>query len=702
MNFLKRLLKKENNNVTELYLSLLDYNIIPPSNDFYNTKDNLILSSEYNNKYKEILSNRCKSSIDLKLDDVDLNMYVNIISKLTIELHNISDILNQSEDRNNINLNIIINKLNYYKSILSEYKDKSFIKIKVLDNILKRKILFHNKRSIIESEISNIKGKILICQNNISGIEKELNYYYSFSSNNIPKVDNKKEYLSSIYNRDYRFTKALKLNIEYKEDISLSDICSIEILLENYLYNNKDLLSKIMEEYNTLLNSNIERNRKLRIINNLINKYMAIDKLYKEKDTIFLNKLLELKFNTIEENYISNGEKLINRYSYKEEIECFGNIISKKIDNIVRDKDKRILSRYQEYFKEYVFIINDYERLIRIFKDIITNEENNYNIKEILNSPLCIGLILSMDKPDKLINYINNFKIDITECKDINFYNNIFEWENKIPLETVVRLIYENYYDVKNNIYLDSDKYLYVKQINKQMHNMFVLHYLLMSEYSKGKRHKNDLSQELINNFYKNDINYKNKLYNGIIKTLKDPKIYNFGNKLFSFIDYIRIRPRIESMILNGINNINFPSTLQKLNMDYFQFNYYGIEYYQINSNIEEIIGSYHYEKETIIIFNNYEKINALYNRESFKNLFRGTLIINREGYIEGFNIDKLGFSEEEGTYDEKYDFTINLSDLIDKKNSYSEEEILDKLYDTFHNRSIKEKQEQKKLIKKR
>ena len=77
MNFLKRLFKK--NNMTGLYLSLLDYNIIPPSNDFYNTEDNLILSSEYNNKYKEILSNRCKSSIDLKLDNIDLNMYVNII-----------------------------------------------------------------------------------------------------------------------------------------------------------------------------------------------------------------------------------------------------------------------------------------------------------------------------------------------------------------------------------------------------------------------------------------------------------------------------------------------------------------------------------------------------------------------------------------------------------------------------------------------
>lgn len=713
MNFLKRLFKKENNNVTELYLSLLDYNIIPPSNDFYNTKDNLILSSEYNNKYREILSNRCKSSMDLKLDNIDLNIYVNIISKLTIELHNISDILNQSEDRNNINLNIIINKLNYYKSVLSEYKDKAFIKIKVLDNILKRKILFHNKRSIIESEISNIKGKILICQNNISGIEKELNYYYSFSSDNIPKVDNEKEYLSSVYDRDYRFTKALKLNIEYKKDISLSDICSIEILLENYLYNNKDLLDKIMEEYNTLLNSNIERNKKLRIINNLINKYMAIDKLYKEKDITFLNKLLELKFNTIEEDYISNGEKLINRYSYKEEIEYFGNIISKKIDNIVRDKDKKILSRYQEYFKEYGFIINDYERLIRIFKDIITNEENNYNTKEILNSPLCIGLILSMNNPEKLINFINNFKIRPSDCHNVYFYDDLFKWNKKVPLVTVSRLIYENYIDSNN------ERFEYTEEIAKEMHNTFILHYLLMGEYSKGVRHKNELSPKLIRDYYHNNKAFKNTLYEGVKEITKKKSYYRRG---LSFIDYIKTKPSMK-VLLYGINNINLPSTLQKLNISYFQVHYNAIKYYQINSNIEEIISISDYEKEeTIIIFNNYKEINALYNRESFKKLFRGTLIINRANYAKAFTIDKLGFPEEEGTYDEKYDFTINLSNLIDKKNSYSEEEILDKLYDTFHNRSIKakrdqetinklydtyyksikEKQEQKKLIRKR
>ena len=152
--------------------------------------------------------------------------------------------------------------------------------------------------------------------------------------------------------------------------------------------------------------------------------------------------------------------------------------------------------------------------------------------------------------------------------------------------------------------------------------------------------------------------------------------------------------------LLYEANNINLPSTLQKLNINYFLLNSHIIKHYQINSNIEEIISNYHSYKGIIIIFNNYKEINALYNRESFKKLFRRTLIISKEGYIECFNIDKLGFPEE-GIYDEKYDFTINLSDLIDKENSYSEEEILDKLYDTFHNRSIKEKKEQKKLIKK-
>ena len=567
MNFLKRLFKK--NNMTGLYLSLLDYNIIPPSNDFYNTEDNLILSSEYNNKYKEILSNRCKSSIDLKLDNIDLNMYVNIISKLTIELHSISDILNQSEDRNNINLNIIINKLNYYKSILSEYKDKSFIKIKVLEDSLKKRLLFHSKRSIIESEISNLKGKILICQNNILGIEKELNYYYSFSSDNIPKVDNEKEYLSNLYNMDYRFASMLKLNATYKNNISLSDICAIEILLEEYTYKNRDSLEELEEEYNNLLNSNIRRNVKLKKVNGLIDKYMFINRFYKVEDNIFLNKLLELKFNTIEENYINNGESFIDKYSYKQEMEYFETKMLNKITQIFKNNYKKMFTSYYDYclnarghislgFSEF------YKVFIKIFRDTITTKDNMYDIKEILKSPLYTGLIFSIDNPIKLKAYFRNFEVKREECKDINFYDEIFEWYDKVPVDTIARLIYENYLDlgIKRKSYNK-----YPIKINKQLHYLFLLHYLFIGVYCT--RTVFDIDTEYrIDNYYKEDIWYKSyspefdeirytdTLYRGVKKVKKKGCL-----KDFSFVEDIRnvhfdIPPKLNEKEQTTINKL--------------------------------------------------------------------------------------------------------------------------------------------------
>ncbi len=543
MNFLKRLFKR-NNKIADLNLSLLDYAIIYPNNDFYNIENNILLYKNYNDKYKEILSNRCKTSVDLKLDNIDLNMYVNIITKLTIELHNISDVLNQNEDRNNINLNIIINKLNYYKNLLSEYKNKSFIKLKVLEDILKKKLLFHSKRNIMESEISNLKGKILICQNNISGIEKELNYYYNFSSDNIPKVDNEKEYLSSIYNMDHKFASMLKLNIENKENISLSDICAIEISIENYLYKNKKSLVNLKQEYNNLLNSDIERNIKLKRVSNLIDKYMLINRFYKEEDTIFLNELLELKFNTIEEDYLSNGEPFIDKYSYKREVEYFENKMLDKIMQITKYKYKEISHKYHEYYNEiknnnthYDIISAFYEEFIQTFNNVITTKDNNYNIKEILKSPLFSALILSMSEPQNLTAYFRNFEVKREECKDINFYDEIFDWHDKVPVDTIARLIYENYVDLGVTKH---QCYSYPIKINKQLHYLFILHYIYIKLYSSpGSYTTYRKLQDTIDRFYRmyangyspdfEDIWYHNTLYRGVNRVKKRKYLKDFS-----------------------------------------------------------------------------------------------------------------------------------------------------------------------------
>ncbi len=543
MNFLKKLFKN-NNKITELNLSLLDYAIIYPNNDFYNTENNILLYKNYNDKYKKILSNRCKSSVDLKLDNIDLNMYVSIITKLTIELHNISDVLNQNEDRNNINLDIIINKLNYYKNLLSEYKNKSFINLKVLRDILKKKLLFHSKRNIVESEISNLKGKILICQNNISGIEKELNYYYSFSSDNIPKVDNEKEYLSSIYNMDSKFASIIKLNIENKDDISLSDICAIEILLEEYLYKSKESLEELKQEYNNLLNSDIERNIKLKRVSNLIDKYMLINSFCKEEDAVFLNQLLELKFNTIEEDYLNNGESFIDKYSYKQEIEYFENKMLDKITQIIKYKYKEIKNRYYKYYcilhyrKDFdtsKFYKSDfYKEFIKNFNNVITTKDNGYDIREILKSPLFSGLILSIDDPRKLETYFRNFEVKREECKDINFYDEIFDWYDKVPVDTIARLIYENYADlgIKKTSYG-----AYPMNINKQLHYLFLLHYLFIGIY-RPRKSSDDLFFDLpyqIDFCYEGiDTGYLNTLFRGVKKVKNAQYIKNFT---FVFLD---------------------------------------------------------------------------------------------------------------------------------------------------------------------
>ena len=178
-----------------------------------------------------------------------------------------------------------------------------------------------------------------------------------------------------------------------------------------------------------------------------------------------------------------------------------------------------------------------------------------------------------MNNPEKLINFINNFKIRPSDCHNVYFYDDLFKWNKKVPLVTVSRLIYENYRDSNN------EKFEYTEEIAKEIHNTFILHYLLMGEYSKGVRHKNELSPKLIRDYYRNNKAFKGTLYEGIKEITKKK---SYCRREFSFIDYIKTKPSMK-VLLYGINNINLPSTLQKLNMDYFQVYYNAIKYYQIN-----------------------------------------------------------------------------------------------------------------------
>ncbi|UKI26390.1 MAG: hypothetical protein L6V91_06225 [Bacilli bacterium] len=96
----------------------------------------------------------------------------------------------------------------------------------------------------------------------------------------------------------------------------------------------------------------------------------------------------------------------------------------------------------------------------------------------------------------------------------------------KVPLVTVSRLIYENYRDSNN------EKFEYTEEIAKEIHNTFILHYLLMDEYSKGVRHKNELSPKLIRDYYRNNKAFKGTLYEGIKEITKKK---SYCRREFSF-----------------------------------------------------------------------------------------------------------------------------------------------------------------------
>lgn len=89
--------------------------------------------------------------------EVTINNYINSITKTIIELDYIMNLVNNSDKRNNVDLEIILSKLKYYVVLLNNYKEDLFIRWKALDIVSRRNIINVNKRDAIYRKINSIK-----------------------------------------------------------------------------------------------------------------------------------------------------------------------------------------------------------------------------------------------------------------------------------------------------------------------------------------------------------------------------------------------------------------------------------------------------------------------------------------------------------------------------------------------------------------
>ena len=188
MGWFKNIFKKKVN-INSNSLINLDDLIDMPEKKFYVSKDKEI--KKYISYYKKLLkSDRYLTSVDFQ-GEVTINNYINSITKTIIELDYIMNLVNNSDKRNNFDLEIILSKLKYYVVLLNNYKEDLFIRWKALDIVSRRNIINVNKRDAIYRKINSIKNELIIINSNMKAINLEVSSYLDLISiSNITLVSN--------------------------------------------------------------------------------------------------------------------------------------------------------------------------------------------------------------------------------------------------------------------------------------------------------------------------------------------------------------------------------------------------------------------------------------------------------------------------------------------------------------------------------
>ena len=411
----------KSNNVN--LVNLQDFIKMPPSS-FYNehTKE----YQKYYKEYNKILNEkRSLTSIDLSLDEnLSINFYSTIITKLSLELANIINPVNQSEERNKSGLKKIMLKFLVYQQEMNEYKNNLYIKYKVLKDILTKRIFLKpSKKDTIKSEINNIEGIIIAISNNIHAIKHEIINYYNMIS--LYEFNDNKKYLSDKYNNLIEYINAFNLNSNFEN--SLSNIVAMEIMLEKYIIKN-DIVKEIE---NTLENINIETTNYV-VIDELIIKSRCIKDLFsKEKGEYLLKKSYQLKYNFIKNSY--KTKIVVNeQFTIKtnDEKEYLINYLQKDIFDIIKDTNGAIKNTHQDNKR---FVIATLRKILseinpeNLFNNSLAlsflfNVTNIDNLRFLFNNTF----IKEDNKTMSLTNYIMNMYClkDVSENKDyINYYH---------------------------------------------------------------------------------------------------------------------------------------------------------------------------------------------------------------------------------------------------------------------------------------
>ena len=438
MSLFFKFFKKSKLNQEVLCLVNLQDSIIMPPNSFFDNVKNKELCEQYYQEYKRILSNKKKIlSTHLKSTETDdIRVYIDILTSLEIHIH---DILSNSNSKG-YNYEYVTNllaRLNGYVHILKAIEEESFLRIAALSSLKSIPFLSNNKKSAIDNEISRLQIQIFNAQKDIELINLQTNSCFSIIENLNLEKDPK--YYNDLRGRLIGYIPAFIPDSlkEYVENYQNKNYLSLmQIKLEVLLFKNKNILKDLENEFDNLLEfTHLDRTARIHSINRLITKYMAIKEYKRIEDKKLLYKLVEFKVNSYEIDYGNHREILHDCASSKEEKEIMKEVFFKKVSTFMQSN-----CVFEEY-KRFDFSKRDYRILANLINNAVKNKYGVFDYGRILCSPELTMLLFSINNPYKIQSFFKNFQVsDCTYLAATSLRRNMFDFEEYIPLETVMRL----------------------------------------------------------------------------------------------------------------------------------------------------------------------------------------------------------------------------------------------------------------------
>lgn len=218
----------------------------------------------------------------------------------------------------------------------------------------------------------------------------------------------------------------IKFKEDEEENIQVQKLARIQRKLDIYAYTHKQDIVELRQQVKELGEAEkTEENKEflLKRVNEIQTKYKIFGRYIQNDD---LEELYKVKFDVLMIDINRQKESTLKWISNERELECYKRIVEEKIEQIIQGTNPQLKEAFGE---------EQLRNAISMIKKVLKGDQRTFQIENILQDRTLLSLILAFDNP-KGIERVSFDKENV----DTELYEDLFEWENQIPLKSIFEL----------------------------------------------------------------------------------------------------------------------------------------------------------------------------------------------------------------------------------------------------------------------